>query len=41
LPLSIVATGDVGAFGTVAGVTGPAVEALDVPDELVAVTENV
>ena len=41
LPLSIVATGEVGALGTVAGVTGPAVDADDVPVELVAVTENV
>jgi hypothetical protein len=41
LPLSMVATGDVGALGTVAGVIGPAVEAVDVPVELVAVTENV
>jgi hypothetical protein len=41
LPLSMVATGDVGADGTAAGVTGPAVDAVDVPVELVAVTENV
>jgi hypothetical protein len=37
----MVATGDVGAAGTVAGDTGPAVDVDDVPVELVAVTENV
>jgi hypothetical protein len=31
----------VGAFGTVAGVIGPAIVAVDVPAELEAVTENV
>jgi hypothetical protein len=40
-PFSTVATGEVGALGTDAGVIGPAVEAADVPVELVAVTENV
>jgi hypothetical protein len=40
-PFAIVATGEVGALGTDAGVIGPAVEAADVPVELVAVTENV
>lgn len=40
-PSSTVATGDVGALGTEAGVTGPETVAVDDPDELVATTENV
>ena len=40
-PSSTVATGDVGALGTDAGVTGPETVAADGPDELVATTENV
>ena len=39
-PFSTVATGDVGALGTVAGVTGPVRVAVDVPEELVATVEN-
>ena len=37
---STVATGDVGALGTVAGVTGPLTVAGDDPDELVATVEK-
>ena len=41
LPSATVATGDVGALGTDAGVTGPETVGADDPVELVATTENV